>query len=102
MAMKTETEFYRRNREVDPKTGKGNTMGALYWQINDIWQTTSWASIEFGGKWKVLQSYAIKYFANLLVSPFEDKDHTLKVRVGLVGMTLAKVLSRSIGSYHKR
>ena len=77
--MKTETEFYRRNRAIDPKTGKGNTMGALYWQINDIWQTSSWASIEFGGKWKALQSYAIQFFENFLVSPYEDRDHTLKV-----------------------
>ncbi|CAG2109413.1 unnamed protein product, partial [Medioppia subpectinata] len=50
MAMKVETEFYRRNRAIDPKTGNGNTMGALYWQLNDIWPGTTWASIEYGGK----------------------------------------------------
>jgi beta-mannosidase len=38
MAMKTETEHYRRTRPIDPKTGIGYTMGALYWQINDIWE----------------------------------------------------------------
>ncbi|CAG2180234.1 unnamed protein product, partial [Oppiella nova] len=48
MAIKTETEFFRRNREVDPKTGEGYTMGALYWQLNDIWQAPTWASIEYG------------------------------------------------------
>ncbi|XP_047711537.1 beta-mannosidase isoform X5 [Prionailurus viverrinus] len=43
--VKTETEFYRRSRSeiVD---GKGHTMGALYWQLNDIWQAPSWASLD--------------------------------------------------------
>lgn len=42
--VKTETEFYRRSRSeiVD---GKGQTMGALYWQLNDIWQAPSWSSL---------------------------------------------------------
>lgn len=42
--VKTETEFYRRSRSeiVD---GQGYTMGALYWQLNDIWQAPSWASL---------------------------------------------------------
>ncbi|CAG2110569.1 unnamed protein product [Medioppia subpectinata] len=79
MAMKTWTEFYRRNREIDPKTGNGNTMGALYWQLNDIWPAPSWASIEHNGKWKVLHSYAIQFLANHLVSPYEDRDKSLKI-----------------------
>src|SRR5699024_3019247 len=53
MSIKIETEFYRRNRQVQPN-GDGFTMGALYWQLNDIWPTVSWASVEFGGKWKML------------------------------------------------
>jgi beta-mannosidase len=77
--MKTETEFYRRNREIDPKNGEGYTMGALYWQLNDIWPAPSWASIEHNGKWKVLHSYAIHYLDNHLVSPYEDRDKSLKV-----------------------
>ncbi|XP_050011677.1 beta-mannosidase isoform X3 [Alexandromys fortis] len=42
--IKTETEFYMRSRSeiVD---GEGHTMGALYWQLNDIWQAPSWASL---------------------------------------------------------
>jgi beta-mannosidase len=79
MAMKTETEFYRRNREIDPKTGNGYTMGALYWQLNDIWEGPTWASIEFGGKWKLLHYFAKNFLSNQLVSPFEDTNETLKV-----------------------
>ncbi len=82
MAIKTETEFYRRNREIDSKNGEGNTMGALYWQLNDIWQGPTWASIEFGGKWKLLHSYARNFLKNQLITPFEDQNEILKVRLG--------------------
>ncbi|XP_028713225.1 beta-mannosidase isoform X1 [Peromyscus leucopus] len=70
--VKTETEFYMRSRSeiVD---GKGHTMGALYWQLNDIWQAPSWASLEYGGKWKMLHYFARRFFAPLLPVGFEDK-----------------------------
>ncbi|XP_054161783.1 beta-mannosidase-like [Oppia nitens] len=80
MAIKSETEFYRRNRDIDDQTGNGYTMGALYWQLNDIWQAPTWASIESNGKWKVLHSYAKQFFNNLLVVPYEDNNQ-LKVSV---------------------
>ena len=44
-AIKTETEHYRRNRYQLADNGAGLTMAALYWQLNDIWQAPSWASI---------------------------------------------------------
>ena len=78
MAMKAETEFYRRNRDIE-KNGNGYTMGALYWQLNDIWEGQSWASIEFGGKWKVLHSYATDFLNNHLVVPFEAGNETFYV-----------------------
>ena len=42
--VKTETEFYRRSRS-EIVYGEGQTMGALYWQLNDIWQAPSWSSL---------------------------------------------------------
>lgn len=42
--VKTETEFYMRSRS-ETVDGEGRTMGALYWQLNDIWQAPSWASL---------------------------------------------------------
>ena len=79
MAIKTETEFYLRDRQLT-QTGYGFTMGALYWQLNDIWQAPSWSSIEFGGKWKMLHYFVKKMFESWLVSPYEDNG-ILKVSI---------------------
>lgn len=78
MAIKIETEFYRRNRQVQAN-GEGFTMGALYWQLNDIWPTVSWSSIEFGGKWKMLHYYVQNMFDNLLINAYEEENGQLSV-----------------------
>ncbi|OAA59140.1 glycoside hydrolase family 2 protein [Niveomyces insectorum RCEF 264] len=28
-------------------------LGALYWQLNDVWQAPTWATVEYSGRWKV-------------------------------------------------
>ncbi|XP_064004481.1 beta-mannosidase isoform X1 [Pogoniulus pusillus] len=91
--IKTETEFYRFSQSEIIK-GEGHTMGALYWQLNDIWQAPSWASLEYGGKWKLLHYFAQNFFAPLLPVAYEDNsvlyiygvsdlhvDHNLTLRV---------------------
>ncbi|VTJ70567.1 Hypothetical predicted protein [Marmota monax] len=70
--VKTETEFYRRSRS-EIVNGEGHTMGALYWQLDDIWQAPSWSSLEYGGKWKMLHYFARNFFAPLLPIGFEDQ-----------------------------
>lgn len=60
MAIKTETEVYR--------SGRGtfmNTMGALYWQLNDVWVAPSWSSIEYNGNFKVRKLF--KRFVNFIL-----------------------------------
>ncbi|CAJ1074597.1 beta-mannosidase [Xyrichtys novacula] len=69
--VKAQTEFYRRSQS-EIIEGEGHTMGALYWQLNDIWQAPSWSSIEFGGKWKMLHYFAQNFFAPVLPVGFED------------------------------
>ncbi|XP_052253221.1 beta-mannosidase-like [Dreissena polymorpha] len=70
VAMRTETEHYRRWQSQLTNQGEGHTMGALYWMFADIWQAPSWASIEYGGKWKMLHYFARKFFAPILISPY--------------------------------
>ena len=45
MSIKSQTEHYRRHQSSLLPDGRGLTMGALYWQLNDIWQAPTWASI---------------------------------------------------------
>lgn len=60
LAIKTAVEHWRRLRPV--------CMGTLYWQINDNWPVASWASLEYGGKWKLLHYFAKRFFAPTLVA----------------------------------
>lgn len=77
VAVKVETEIYRRWMSEVNEKGEGYTSGALYWQLNDIWQGASWASIEYGGRWKMLHYYAKKFFAPTLISVYLEGDNLL-------------------------
>ncbi|KAG7334223.1 hypothetical protein KOW79_002630 [Hemibagrus wyckioides] len=74
--VKVQTEFYRHSQS-DIVEGEGHTMGTLYWQLNDIWQAPSWSSIEFGGKWKMLHYFAVRFFSPLISVGVEDKGDLL-------------------------
>lgn len=47
-----------------------NNLGALVWQLNDIWQAPSWSSIEHSGRWKVLHYGLAGIFAPVAIYPF--------------------------------
>ncbi|NQT89306.1 glycoside hydrolase family 2 protein [bacterium] len=66
MAMKYAVEHWRRNMP--------QTMGAIYWQLNDCWPVASWASIDYHGRWKALHYLARRFYAPLLVSGVEDPE----------------------------
>lgn len=43
--MRISTEHYRKFRSMYTEDGKGHTMGALLWQLSDVWVGPSWAGI---------------------------------------------------------
>ena len=57
LAMETAVEHWRAHRPT--------CMGALYWQLNDVWPVVSWSSIEYGGRWKPLHYLARRMFRPL-------------------------------------
>lgn len=59
MAIRTAVEYWR---SIQP-----HCMGTLYWQLNDTWPVASWASLEYGGGWKLLHYAAKRFYAPLLV-----------------------------------
>ena len=47
-------------------------MGTIFWQLNDNWPVASWASIEYGGKWKQLQYHAKRFFSPVIAVAYRD------------------------------
>ncbi len=66
LAIQTAVRHWRRLRPL--------CMGALYWQLNDMWPVCSWASLEYGGKWKLLHYAAKRFFAPASASVFVEGD----------------------------
>jgi beta-mannosidase len=70
--IKVGAEHFRRSRP--------ETMGSIFWQLNDCWPVASWSSIDYFGRWKALQYYARRFYAPVLVSPHVE-DGALKVYI---------------------
>ncbi|XP_049525027.1 beta-mannosidase-like [Dermacentor silvarum] len=77
-AVRTGCERFRRLRG-HLYDGLGHNMGVLFWQLNDIWPAPSWASIEYGGRWKMLHYFARKFFSPIIVSPYLERDEEFRV-----------------------
>ncbi len=79
-------EGHRQNRPF--------TMGSIFWQLNDCWPVTSWASVDYPSGYKALQYFAMHSFAPTILSfNFKDKEE----RVEIWGVT--DELEQKSGSY---
>lgn len=65
-AIRYGVEHWRRNR--------GRCMGAIIWQLNDIWPVASWASIDYYGRWKALHYATKRFFAPVMISAEEEGE----------------------------
>jgi len=52
------------------------SMGSMYWQINDVWPGASWASIDWFGRWKALQYHARRFYAPVVVTALRNDKVT--------------------------
>jgi beta-mannosidase len=62
VAIKTAVEYWRSLRPT--------CMGAIYWQLNDIWPVCSWSSLEYDGTWKLLHYAARRFYAPVLLCAY--------------------------------
>ncbi|RZC37633.1 beta-mannosidase-like, partial [Asbolus verrucosus] len=93
MSVKFETEYYRSFMGRIDSQGQGNTMGALFWQLNDVWVAPTWSGIDYTGKWKMLQYFAKNFFAPTIVTGYLDTERQLRIYVvseasSLLGLAL--------------
>lgn len=63
-------------------------MGTLFWQLNDTWPVASWASLEYGGGWKLLHYAAKRFYSPLLVAMVPGHE-----RFSTEGQLLLKVVN---------
>ena len=59
-AIRYGVEHFRRHR--------GQCMGTVVWQLNDIWPVASWSSIDYFGRWKALHYAQKRMFAPVMIS----------------------------------
>jgi beta-mannosidase len=67
-AIRYGVEHFRRSRNED------RCMGAVYWQLNDIWPVESWSSVDYFHRWKALMYFAKRFFAPVLLSCEEEGE----------------------------
>ncbi len=73
LAIRMAVEYWR--------TLRPTCMGTLYWQLNDNWPVCSWASLEYGGKWKLLHYLARRFYAPVLPVVLQLDQESLQIRV---------------------
>jgi beta-mannosidase len=73
-------------------------MGAIYWQLNDIWPVASWSSIDYHFRLKALHYYAKRFFQPVMISCHEEGTLTQEPNVNAQPRTLEKSFRLSVAN----
>lgn len=55
-------------------------MGTLFWQLNDLYPVTSWASIDYYGRWKAVQYLARDLYKKTIIVP-QVENEKLNIKI---------------------
>ena len=58
------------------RASRPQSMGSLYWQLDDAWPGITWSSIDGYGRWKALQFHARRFYAPLLIAALRNHGVT--------------------------
>ncbi|MDE2054221.1 MAG: glycoside hydrolase family 2 protein [Xanthomonadaceae bacterium] len=73
------------------RASRPESMGSLYWQLDDAWPGITWSSIDWYGRWKALQWHAQRFYAPFLIATLRDHGVTT---VSLVSDSTTPVAAR--------
>ena len=99
--IRTAVEAHRRNRPY--------CMGTLVWQYNDTWPCTSWAGVDYYGRWKAMNYFLKKAYEPVIVAPYLHGD-SLEVYVvsdlegrlkGNMELTLMDFSGKVLGTWNR-
>jgi len=76
LCIKTFLEELRRGKD---------TFGSIIWQLNDVWQASSWGSLDYGGRWRALHHSLQAVFAPSVVSVWVNNTVDNKTVVNIYG-----------------
>eukprot|EP00047_Mylnosiga_fluctuans_P020434 m.92429 g.92429 ORF g.92429 m.92429 type:complete len:897 (-) comp8512_c0_seq1:138-2828(-) len=57
--------------------------GYLFWQLNDIWQASSWGSLDYGGRWRVVHARSQQFFAPVYAACNVDEKYSTVTCTGV-------------------
>ncbi|WLA07528.1 glycoside hydrolase family 2 protein [Xanthomonas translucens] len=61
------------------RASRPQSMGSLYWQLNDVWPGVSWSSMDYFGRWKALHYHARRFYAPELIAALRNDQGQTEV-----------------------